>query len=59
MTQSRQMVIDLMSLIIKLNDEESQSTLVDELQDAVRELSFLDAGRGMEILSVILSGGVK
>lgn len=59
MTQNRQMVIDLVKLIIQLNDEESESPLVDELQNAVQLMSFLDAGRGMEILSVILSGGVK
>lgn len=59
MIQNKDLITNLKILIIALTDEESESPLVDELQDAVRILSFLDAGRGMEILSVILSGGVK
>ena len=56
MTKNRQMAMDLTSLIIKLNDEESEE-LIDDIQDATRELSFLDAGRGIEILVAILSEG--
>ena len=59
MIQNKDLITNLKILVIALTDEGSESPLVDELQDAVSILSFLDAGRGMEILSVILSGGVK
>lgn len=59
MIQSKDLITNLKILVIALSDEGSKSSLVDDLQDAVSTLSFLDAGDGMEILSVILSGGVK
>ena len=43
----------LMSLIVKLDDEYDDNLIAD-IQKAIRELSFINADRGVEILVAIL-----
>jgi hypothetical protein len=52
--ENEKLTYGLMSLIVKLDDSEDENLIAD-IQEAVHELSFLNAERGIEILVAILS----